>query len=178
MNALEALKVYFPNTEGPVGPYGLLVGLAYLEENPATEPHRREVLMALIDSIAPLAETLTDEQLERLTNVIVGFFKLGATLVVPHVVDKKKEEQVFRRSLGPLNAAKATAQDCARTLASEIWQADADQEYRLKDMAGLVEDVLKRKGCKELPSLERIKEWIKPVAPAYARKGGRPRKTP
>lgn len=178
MNALEAMKAYFPNAEGPVGPYGLLVGLAYLEENPATEPGRREELMALLDSIEPLAKTLTDEQREQLTNVIVCFFKLGATLVAPHIVDKKKAKQVFQRSLGPLNAAKADAQDRARALASEAWQADTEQEYRLKDMAGLVEDVLKREDCENLPSLEQIKKWIKPVAPEYARKAGRPRKSP
>jgi hypothetical protein len=178
VNALEALKAYFPDTKGLVGPYGLLVGLAYLEENPATEPSRREELMALLDSIAPLAKTLTDEQREQLTNVIVCFFKLGATLVVPHIVDKKKAEQVFQRSLGPVNAAKATVQDRARTLASEVWQADTDQEFRLKDMAGLVKDVLKREGREDLPSLERIKKWIKPVAPAYASNPGRSPKTP
>lgn len=177
MNALEALKAYFPNADGPVGPYGLLVGLAYLEENPATEPHRREALMALLDAIAPLAKTQTDEQLEQLTQVIAGFFQLGAALVVPHIADKKKAEQVFQRSLGPVNAAKANAQDRARALASEAWQADSEQEYRLKDMARLVEGVLKREGYENLPSLERIKVWITPVAPAYARKGGRPGKT-
>ncbi|MDR7286372.1 hypothetical protein J2X84_005236 [Pseudomonas corrugata] len=178
MNALEALEAYFPDSKGLVGPYGLLVGLAYLEENPATEPGRREALMALLDSIAPLTKTLTDEQREQLTNVIVCFFKLGATLVVPHIVDKKKAEQVFQRSLGPLNAAKADAQFRARALASEAWQTDTEQEFRLKDMAELVKDVLKREGCENLPSRDQIKEWIKPVAPEYARKAGRPRKSP
>jgi hypothetical protein len=178
VNALEALEAYFPNTKGLVGPYGLLVGLAYLEENPATEPGRREELMALLDSIAPLAKTLTDEQLEQLTKVIDCFFKLGATLVTPHIVDKKKVKQVFERSLGPLNTAKATVKDHARTLASEVWQANTEQEYRLKDMARLVVDVLKREGYEDLPSLEQIKKWIKPVAPPHASKGGRPRKTP
>jgi hypothetical protein len=176
MNALEAMKTYFPNAEGPVGPYGLLVGLAYLEENPATEPGRREELMELLDSIAPLAKTLTDEQLEQLTKVIVCFFKLGATLVVPHIVDKKKAEQVFQRSLGPLNAAKAATQNRARTLASEAWQADAEQEYRLSEVAAMVKGSLEHEGFTELPKLPSIKDWIKHVAPAYARKAGRPRK--
>ncbi|WP_223506701.1 hypothetical protein [Pseudomonas sp. GL-RE-29] len=178
MNALEAMKAYFPNAEGPVGPYGLLVGLAYLEENPATEPGRREELMTLLDSIAPLAKTLTDEQLDQLTKVIVCFFRLGATMVVPHIVDKKKVEQVFQRSLGPLNAAKANVQDRARTLAYEVWQADTEQEYRLSEVAAMVKDSLKREGFTALPKLPSINAWIKPTAPAYASKPGRPRKTP
>lgn len=178
MNALEALEAYFPETKGCGEPYGLLVGLAYLEENPATEPGRREELMALLDSIAPLAKTLTDKQLEQLTKVIVCFFKLGATLVVPHIVDKKKAEQVFQRSLGPINAAKATAQDRARTLASEAWQADTEQEYRLSEVAAMVKDSLEHEGFTDLPKLPSIKDWIKLTAPTYARKGGRPRNTP
>ncbi|WP_433740052.1 hypothetical protein [Pseudomonas putida] len=178
MNALEALEAYFPETKGLVGPYGLLVGLAYLEENAATEPGRREQLMELLDSIAPLANTLTDEQLEQLTKVIVCFFRLGATLVVPHIVDKKKAEQVFQRSLGPLNAAKTIAQNRARTLASEAWQADTEQEYRLSEVAAMVKGSLEHEGFTQLPKLPSIKDWIKPTAPAYARKGGRPRKTP
>lgn len=176
MNAIEALKVYFPNAEGLVGPYGLLVGLAYLEENPATEAGRREAVMALIDSIAPLSETLSDDQLEQLKEVIICFFMFGSTLIVPHIVDKKKKEQVYERSIGTINASKAAAKDRAKAIAAEVWQADTANEYRLLDMAKVVKNELEREAFNDLPELNRIKEWLKPVAPEYARKGGRPSK--
>ncbi|WP_197471042.1 hypothetical protein [Azotobacter vinelandii] len=45
-------------------------------------------------------------------------------------------------------------------------------------MAEQIEDILRREGIEKLPTMTRIKEWIKPVAPDYARKGGRRRKPP
>jgi len=65
----------------------------------------------------------------------------------------------------------------AKVIAAELWQADTEQEFRLKEMADQVEDILKREGVEEknLPKT-RIKEWIKPIAPDYARLGGRPAK--
>lgn len=87
------------------------------------------------------------------------------------------------RRLAPLaeqNAPKAAAIERARVLAAELWRADTTQEIRLGEMADRVYRALVAEGFAEsLPgSAERIKEWIKPAAPDYARKGGRRRKTP
>lgn len=87
-----------------------------------------------------------------------------------------KAREHFRKTLGPYNTEKTKAKERAQDIARELWLANTDQEFRLSDMAKLVEDILNREGGAELPRLERIKEWIKPVAPDYARKGGRPRK--
>ncbi|SEJ66384.1 hypothetical protein SAMN04244572_04833, partial [Azotobacter beijerinckii] len=81
--------------------------------------------------------------------------------------------------LNKINNAKKELGDRARTHAQSIWDADdTRQEFTLKDVAEQVEDILRREGATGLPSRERIKDWIRPVAPEYARKGGRPRKTP
>lgn len=68
----------------------------------------------------------------------------------------------------------------ARTVAIELWHADTAQKIRISDMADRVYRTLAAEGFTDsLPdTAERVKEWIKPVAPDYARKGGKPRKTP
>lgn len=63
-------------------------------------------------------------------------------------------------------------------LAKQIWDADADQELRLSEMAACVRDELQRDGHEDLPKIERIKEWIKSVAPPYARRPGRGKNPP
>ncbi|MOA06474.1 hypothetical protein D3C78_1261090 [compost metagenome] len=76
------------------------------------------------------------------------------------------------------NAAKAKAIERAKEIAAQIWHADDNHEFRLGEVAVLVRDMLQRDDFTELPALARIKEWIKSAAPKYARKAGRPRKSP
>ena len=101
------------------------------------------------------------------------------------VSSRLTSEQIERevpviRPLIRRNAKKAAAAERAQAIAAELWQADTAQEIRLGDMADRVYRALVAAGFAEsLPgSAERIKEWIKPAAPDYARKGGRRRKTP
>ncbi|MNJ72223.1 hypothetical protein D3C77_688490 [compost metagenome] len=63
----------------------------------------------------------------------------------------------------------------ARTLAQEFWSLDEAKEIRSGDMAEKVYRKLVAEGMIDLlpGSAERLKEWIKPVAPEYAKKGGR-----
>ncbi len=81
-------------------------------------------------------------------------------------------------SLIALNAQKGLAKSRALSIAAAQWRLDTDQELRIGDMAERVYRALAAEGFTEaLPgTAERIKEWIKPAAPEYARKGGRRRK--
>ncbi|WP_455231503.1 hypothetical protein [Geopseudomonas aromaticivorans] len=90
---------------------------------------------------------------------------------------REKQTQGRMTALQLRNKAKSAAIERAGAIATELWQADADHEFNLLGMAGQVEDILRREGFEELPKLERIKEWIRPVAPDHARKPGRRRKT-
>jgi hypothetical protein len=74
------------------------------------------------------------------------------------------------------NAEIASMADQARAVASEVWNADADHEYRIDEVARLVSDELERRGLQP-PQKDTLKKWIRPVAPPYASKGGRPKKT-
>lgn len=183
--ALKELERFFPGKwqqlDGQfIGPFGLLVFLTYLVEHPTTEQERGEALEPLITALGKLQDTLNRDQRQLLSEAIIKFFALTATLTLPHIKDKEKRLEAFIRSLGAINDSKAAAIARAKSIATELWQADTAQEIRLGDMAERVYRALADEGFAEsLPgTAERLKEWIKPAAPDYARKGGRRRKTP
>lgn len=74
---------------------------------------------------------------------------------------------------------KTMAKERALIIAKDQWIADTTHKIRIGDMAERVYRALASEGFTDsLPdTAERVKEWIKPVAPDYARKGGKPRKT-
>jgi hypothetical protein len=73
---------------------------------------------------------------------------------------------------------KEEAVEQALKLATTNWKKDFDKAIRIGDMADLVYRKLADQGLgMALPGTsDRLKEWIKPVAPDYARKGGRRKK--
>lgn len=83
------------------------------------------------------------------------------------------------RPIARINAAKAAAIERAQAIAIELWQTDTAQEIRIGEMAERIYRTLAAEGfIGALPdTAERIKEWIRPTAPDYARKGGRRRKS-
>ncbi len=105
-----------------------------------------------------------------------SFLSLKSILVPPKI-------QRERKTIRPLvrwNSTKITAVERAKTIADDIWKNDTAQEIRIGEAAKRIYQTLVDEGfTKILPdSFERIKKWIKPVAPDYACKGGRRRKTP
>lgn len=81
-------------------------------------------------------------------------------------------------ALAKRNEAKQQVIARARFLAKQAWAADSNQSIRITEMAHLVKGRLVDEGGDDLPEdLERIKAWIRPVAPSYAKAGGR-RKNP
>ncbi|MFC0708522.1 hypothetical protein [Azorhizophilus paspali] len=95
------------------------------------------------------------------------------------VASNQKKLEKMLLGISNINQCKARAIERAREIATDLWQADTAHEFRLLDMAEQVYRALAAEGLADsLPdTTERIKEWIKPVAPDYARKGGRRRKT-
>lgn len=87
----------------------------------------------------------------------------------------------FADRVGPiarLNAEKAAVTDRAKAIAKERWADDIRQSVRIGEMADLVYRQLATEGYIDaLPgSSERVKDWLKSVAPEYSRKPGRSRK--
>lgn len=112
---------------------------------------------------------------------------MGSATAIILVGVRAVEDLIFRSSESEFkkarpfleaNRKKSIIVERAKTIASQIWQADTGQEYRVTDMAKLVMDILKREGTADLPAIGRVADWIKPIAPHYARLAGRRRKTP
>lgn len=110
-----------------------------------------------------------------------AFGYMAAAFVDSGVQSSRKtaEIQAARmRALVSANAAKGRAIERARAIAAELWGKDTAQVIRIGDMSDRVYRKLAEEGFAEsLPGgTERIKKWISPAAPDYARKGGKPRK--
>lgn len=89
--------------------------------------------------------------------------------------DRMRAEVDRITPLARRNQVKEDVMSRARTLAQEFWSLDEAKEIRSGDMAEKVYRKLVAEGMIDLlpGSAERLKEWIKPVAPEYAKKGGR-----
>ncbi|QOI03400.1 MULTISPECIES: hypothetical protein [Pseudomonas syringae group genomosp. 2] len=108
-------------------------------------------------------------------------------LILSHsnVVQQERAEALAKKDsrmkgLNEINRLKEQAMEKALSFAESRWNEDVNQSIRIGDMAVTVYRCLVDIGLHmALPDTsERLKEWIKPVAPAYARKGGRSRKPP
>lgn len=131
--------------------------------------------LAELERIAVENPELKGELARASQKVMLAMFKVAI------VVARERMRAEVRR-IAPLanrNGRKEPAMARARELAQEMWAADLGQEIRSSTMADKVYRRLADEGMADLlpDSAERVKEWIKPVAPDYARKGGR-RKTP
>jgi len=119
---------------------------------------------------------------DALAGLIMTFVTATTVAFMDADENKKKRFAAAFSGLNAINQTKARAQAKARCVAEEFWSADLSQEIRVGDMADKVYQALIKdgftKGQGGLPdSLERLKDWIRPVSPEYSRKGGR-RRTP
>ncbi len=82
-------------------------------------------------------------------------------------------------NIGQRNQRKKDLQGMARILAAHWWQND-QQQTTTGDMADRVyREVRKYAPVGLMPeNIEAVKNWIRPVAPKYAQKGGRPKNPP
>lgn len=122
------------------------------------------------------------------------FYLLGAQgehLAAPYGQEankKSKYEYEGRKRLEPIerrNAQIHVTREVIQDLAARFWEDDQAQTIRVQEMANRIWSYLRESGilpsfAKELlpSSAEGLVSWVRPVAPDYAKKGGRPRKKP
>lgn len=119
-----------------------------------------------------------------------GHMAFGLGMALSRLLDSKTDELLERyeeadhKRLKPFRE-KARIREIIKTAAQgnaeELWSKDTNQEIRIGAMAKKVRPqmvtALDSMGKLDLlPSDEKIKEWLKPIAPDYARQGGRPKK--
>lgn len=77
-----------------------------------------------------------------------------------------------------VSLAKRNAKLAANTLAQYLWSNDIGKTIKLIEMARIVHSELqKTEHSAQLPSIEAIKEWLRFIAPNYAKLAGRPQQT-
>lgn len=100
--------------------------------------------------------------------LVARFGALQLAIVRPYYA------QAVNRKIGRMKAR--SLQEQVQEMAARIWATDWKREKRLKDVVKEILPQLQPESGRRLPGLERLKDWIKPVAPLYARKGGAPKK--
>ena len=110
------------------------------------------------------------------TNLILAGLRSTEDLVIKLCNVELSKARPFLEA----NSHKAAVVDRAKVIASEFWKVDTEKAIRIGEMADKVYRELVGEGFAEsLPETTvTIKDWIKAVAPSYARSGGRSRKTP
>jgi len=85
-------------------------------------------------------------------------------------------EKATLRGLSARAEASATIIMRAQAIADELWGRDITRSIRVGDMADLVYARLldEASAPSQVPELERVRKWIRNVAPAYAKRPGRP----
>lgn len=124
--------------------------------------------------------TQIEDLIQREPEASSSLISIAATLIAASQFvicgNALKRHKNFSARISPLaekNTKSSQRSDRACVIASDLWAADSDNEFRLLDMATQVRDILEREGEQGLPQIDRIKEWIKKVAPDYARRPGR-----
>lgn len=90
------------------------------------------------------------------------------------------ETLIGKQDLKPRGKSKAreNAKFAAKTLAHYLWSKDTDNKIKIKEMAiNVYAELSQTEHHVELPDQAvSLKEWIKEVAPAYAKEAGRPKR--
>lgn len=142
------------------------------------ECHER-VLAQMIHTFLDIEKITEDfpEGAERIKKVVGSLLAAGYEVAKDNVLTAHRRQNATMRPLKKKNAEKIPAVDRAKAIAFEQWEQDTTKVIRISEMADVVYKKLITEGFVELlpGSEERLKEWIKPVAPDYARRGGAPK---
>lgn len=126
-------------------------------------------------TLSKLEELITEkpELSSELLVIAASLVSASHVIITGNTLSRHKN---FSSRINPLAEANAKAsfkRERACEIAAELWSADTGEEFRLSEMAIQIKDILQREGHEGLPGLDRIKDWIRPVAPEHARRPGR-----
>lgn len=140
-----------------------------------------------------LKESLRGDH-QELAQMAMHFYWLGKTtaeleqepisdrlLQLQDYLRLKESEHKERRPLIRREIGLSVLKDSAQREAHEIWASDTEEEFRIGEVAKLVQEELLRRidfsgWPTDCPGVETVKRWLREVAPEYAMRGGRPKK--
>ncbi|MGG9109394.1 hypothetical protein [Raoultella ornithinolytica] len=88
----------------------------------------------------------------------------------------ESESHRNKTGLGKINQQKKELREEIKQMARDIWYRDDDSEYIIIVVARMIRDHFIHKGRGDVMEIDSIKKIIRPIAPAYAKKPGRPKK--
>lgn len=146
------------------------------------------------DSMKELCAFFLDDAVNRLSDLqkqrpqvgsqvnrlALSFASLATCLAGHYAHQIKEHEESRRRGAEIANAQHGLAVGVAQAMAQREWEKDARQAIRIGEMCEKVWSSMIDAGYQDfMPDKQAgLKDWIKPVAPAYATKPGRPKKSP
>ncbi|WP_323148824.1 hypothetical protein [Pseudomonas oryzihabitans] len=172
------IRSAFPATLDP----GEFASLDQLEAAAATlfnpDANSAQILRKGFESLRSLA--VDDEQMHTLQYAISCLLMVAMSSETDRVSAAADRERDQLKGITARNQAISLTTERARAIAADLWEQDDEQLIRIGDMAQRVWSVMIDEGLSEhMPEqADRLKVWIKPVAPAYATKGGRAKKPP
>jgi len=115
---------------------------------------------------------LTHTQLTRVADGVLAIREAN-----PHDTQKETSNSYKNRKPQGKSRAKEHAQIAAKTLANFLWNQDKDNQIKIKEMAITVHaELYQTEHREQLPNHSvSLKDWIKDIAPEYAREAGRPK---
>ncbi|TCQ87838.1 hypothetical protein [Pseudomonas sp. JUb52] len=124
-------------------------------------------------------ESVADGDEEKDCQLRYALTSLLTAALSGRVAAAYKQASVEKAAIRGLNAkAEASGALIARAqgIASELWEKDTTRSIRVGDMADHVYARLldEAQDAAQAPELDRVRKWIKEVAPDYAKRPGRP----
>lgn len=142
----------------------------YSPEHISTIAAQRIILLDMSQCVLDEKELEQDAFVQVLTETIQN-----ATFLVLHAYRKREAKKRMAGGLDAIAKRRAFIRTEIECHARQLWGADAEKDYRVTEIAGLVRDAVERDYPGESPGIDRIKELIRHFAPQHARKGGAPK---
>jgi len=149
-----------------------------LSDRDEVESVREKLLegLGLLEEVSLDFPEVAQETAAGAQMLVMAMFQL-----VSELVDNKITSEAAKMApLARQNAQKGKAIKEAKKLAQLMWSQDKEQKIRIGRMAAIIYGELHQLGYGDMlrSNQDPVKDWIRPVAPAYACKGGKPKKTP
>lgn len=145
------------------------------------EVERPDQLYSMNKAFENFERLCTDsEQAETIKWSLTTILTAAVADVFRRATRNALKEEKSLQGITARNQAIAAAADRARSIAVSFWAQDREEQIRIGEMAQRVWGAMIDEGLSDhMPEqADRLKVWIKPVAPEYATKGGRSKKPP
>lgn len=130
------------------------------------------------DEVEEYAEAYCCIGIDELIVLHKDLIELESNIIKNTPIDKKTTKEIELKPRQGVSAKKIRAKERAKLIARVLWNNDKRREIRISEMASIVYAELY--GCEfstELPqNQDSLQDWIRDIAPSYAKVGGRPKK--